>query len=302
MNKAKSVLARLLKLSQKRRVDYNYILSRYGIERLLCRFVHTSHADRFILKGAMLFLLWHEDSYRPTKDLDVLGLDQVDERDLFNIFREICLVEIPDDGIRFDPDSVLVEEIREGELYHGYRVKISAFLGTAKISIQVDVGLGDTLFPEPGEEEFPSLLDNHGPRVKVYPKEAVVAEKFDAIIAFGLRNSRMKDYFDIYMLAKDFDFEGGVLSKAIISTVIRRGRTIPISIPDGLTEEFFKDSEKKKQWDAFIGRSVPHYSKLSIKKVTTFLRSFFEPIIQSYALDVEFDATWLAGGPWNERE
>ena len=158
MNKSKSVLARLLNLSREKGENYNYLLTRYGIERFLCRLVKTSHADRFIIKGAMVFLLWYEDTYRPTKDLDVLGIGVINEENIVNIFRDICLAEVPEDGIIFDPDSIVTEEIREGEIYHGYRVKMQAFIDKTEISIQVDVGLGDSIFPEPKEQEFPSLL------------------------------------------------------------------------------------------------------------------------------------------------
>lgn len=302
MNKAKSVLARLHNISKNKQEDYNYLLTRYGIERLLYRLVQTSHADRFVLKGALLFVLWDEDTHRPTKDIDLLGMGPIDEQKLLEIFRDICKAEVPDDGVHFNPDSIVVEEIRQGEFYHGYRVKIRASLGTAEIRVQVDIGLGDTIYPEPVVKEFPPLLDEPGPDVKIYPRGTMVAEKFDTIIELGMRNSRMKDYFDLYILAKNFDFEGEVLAHAIVTTLLRRGRTLPFDNPIGLTEEFYNNLEKKKQWHAFLSRAAPNCMNVSLQEVITLLQIFFEKIIQVCLKGNKFEANWIAGGPWNVRE
>jgi len=301
MNKTKSVQARLLNLSKKQRTDYNYLLIRYGIERLIYRLMHTQYKDRFVLKGAMLFLIWHEDTYRPTKDLDFLGTGIIDENELLKIFKDIFAVEVPDDGIKFDPDHINIEEIRDGEIYHGYRINVRALLGTAKIGLQVDIGLGDAIFPTPTEQEFPSLLDSQGLIVKAYPKEAMLAEKFDAILALGLRNSRMKDYFDIYILVRDYDFDGKVLVQAIAATVLRRGRTLPSDVPTGFQEEFSNNPDKNKQWDAFLRRIGTKQVNTSLQETILFLRSFFEPIIHAWSKTAQFDAIWIAGGPWKER-
>ena len=297
---AQSVLDRLLKLARANREDYNRVLTRYGIERLLYRLTQTKHANRFVLKGAMLFMLWMRQNYRPTRDIDLLVFGEIGEKELSEIFREVCQVKTIDDGIVFHADSLRVEEIREGEIYQGQRLKIRGNLGNARIVVQVDVGVGDTIVPEPAEEVFPALLEFPAPKIRIYPRESVIAEKLDAIIALGLRNSRMKDYFDLWTLAINFEFKAQTLMEAIRETLVRRGRELPEDIPVGLQEEFVADRSKQAYWKAFLERAVPEQSSLELANVLAILREFFETPLSTLTGDSPTNAYWPAGGPWKK--
>ncbi|MFH1068708.1 MAG: nucleotidyl transferase AbiEii/AbiGii toxin family protein [Candidatus Glassbacteria bacterium] len=302
MNKAveQSVLDRLLNLARKNREDYNLVLTRYGIERLLYRLSLTKHSDRFALKGAMLFMLWMNRNYRPTRDIDLLGFGKIDQQVLSEIFREVCLVKTVDDGVVFNADYIRVEEIREGEIYQGLRVKIRGNIGNTRLAMQIDVGIGDVIVPEPTEEIFPTLLDFPAPRIHVYSRESVVAEKLDAIIVLGLLNSRMKDYFDLWTLASNFEFKAETLTEAIRATLYKRGRKLPESLPSGLKEEFAADSSKLTQWKAFIERAVPERPNLELADVLITLRDFFETPLRTLTGDSHSNMYWPPAGPWQK--
>jgi len=295
-----SVLDRLLSLARKNREDYNLVLTRYGIERLLYRLSQTKHADRFALKGAMLFILWMNRNYRPTRDIDLLGFGEIDQQLLSEIFREVCQVKTVDDGVVFHADSLTVEEIREGEIYQGQRIKIRGNIGNTRLAMQIDVGIGDVIVPEPTEQIFPTLLDFPAPRIRVYSRESVVAEKLDTIIALGLLNSRMKDYFDLWTLACNFEFKAETLIEAIRATLERRGRKLPESLPSGLGEEFAADSSKQTQWKAFIERAVPEQPNLELAGVLATLRDFFATPLRTLIGDSPPDLYWPPAGPWQK--
>ncbi|MCE5270102.1 nucleotidyl transferase AbiEii/AbiGii toxin family protein [bacterium] len=299
---AQSVLDRLLNLSRKNREDYNLVLTRYGIERLLYRLSQTKHADRFVLKGAMLFMLWMNQDYRPTRDIDLLGFGEIDQRMLSDIFREICQVSTVDDGVVFQADSIKVEEIREGEIYQGQRVKIRGNIGNTRLAMQVDVGFGDVIVPEPTEQIFPILLDYPAPRIRIYSRESVIAEKLDAIIVLGLRNSRMKDYYDLWTLVCNFEFGSKTLIEAIRATLVKRGRKLPESLPAGLGEQFAADSSKRTQWKAFIERAIPGRPVLELADVFHRLREFLEIPLCALTGDSFADWHWPPAGPWKKTD
>jgi predicted nucleotidyltransferase component of viral defense system len=295
-----SVLDRLLNLSRKNREDYNLVLTRYGIERLLYRLSQTKYADRFALKGAMLFMLWMNQDYRPTRDIDLLGFGEIDQRVLSEIFREVCQIKTVDDGVVFHADSITVEEIREGEIYQGQRVKIRGNIGNTRLVMQVDVGGGDVIVPEPTAQIFPTLLDYPAPRIRVYSRESVIAEKLDTIIVLGLRNSRMKDYYDLWTLVCNFEFNSQILAEAIRATLVRRGRKLPESPPAGMGEEFAADAAKRTQWKAFIERAVPGLPALELIDVLVKLREFFETPLGALTCDSLPDLYWPPAGPWKK--
>jgi len=195
---AASVRQCLLNRSRENNEDFNLILTRYGIERFLYRFSKSRHAKQFIVKGAMLFAIWRGETYRPTRNLDVLASGSASESRLADTVRAVCKTKVSPDGLVFDPDSVRVEEIRGNQEYPGLRVRMTAWLGNARISVQLDVGYGDAVTPEPLEQTYPTLLaDLPAPRVRVYPPETVVAEKLETIVRFGPVFSRMKDLYDL---------------------------------------------------------------------------------------------------------
>ena len=182
-------------------------LTRYAVERFLYRLSRSRHAEKFVLKGAVLFAVWARQPYRPTRDIDLLAWGDSSPDALRSLFQEICTIDVPDDALRFENDSIRISEIREEQDYPGQRVQLTAMLGKARIPLQVDIGFGDAVFPPPAVVRYPTLLDLPAPEIRAYPKEAVIAEKFQAIVALGRGNSRMKDYADLYTMAKDYGFE-----------------------------------------------------------------------------------------------
>lgn len=254
-NLAASIRARLLALAKQRGDDYNLLLNRFGLERLLYRLSTSAHADRFLLKGAMLFSLWYDDPHRPTRDADLLGFGQDDEAHLIAIFQEIAAIDAGD-GIQFAPDSVQAEAIREDSTYGGTRITLTGTLGSARCPIQIDIGFGDAVTPGPETVTFPALLDDiPPPTLRVYPVYTVIAEKYQAMVMLGLANSRMKDFYDLYVIAHRTALEATTLAGAIAATFARRGTAIPTQLPLPLTPEFATAPAKQQQWKAFLTRN-----------------------------------------------
>jgi hypothetical protein len=255
-NLAASVRQRLLNLTRERNEDFGLVLTKYGLERILFRLSQSQHRDVFILKGALLFELWTEQGYRPTRDADFLATGEKSLERFSQVFKGVSVEEVEDDGMRFDAESVKVERIKEDADYEGVRVTLMGYLDNARISIQIDIGFGDVVTPGPVEMEYPGLLDLPRARLLAYPKETVVAEKFEALVKLGMANSRMKDFHDLYTLASQFEFEGKVLAEAIRRTFDRRGTEFPANgVAFAFTEKFHNDENKIKQWKAFCKKN-----------------------------------------------
>jgi predicted nucleotidyltransferase component of viral defense system len=252
---AASVHARLLNRAKARGEDFNLILTRYALERFLYRLSLLPARETYWLKGAMLFSLWFDVPHRPTRDADFLGLGPMDAQALAQTVREICAM-TADDGMVFDAGSISVEDIREEARYGGLRVRLLGRLGNARCTLQLDVGYGDAVTPGPQEAVYPTLLDDQpAPRLRVYPRATVMAEKLEAITSLGMANSRMKDYFDLYALAREGLVDAPQLAHAIAATFERRGTRLPPHIPLGLRDEFAQDAAKLAQWKAFLGKN-----------------------------------------------
>ena len=296
-NIAASVWQRLLNLSKKRNEDPNLVFIRYAMERLLYRISRSKHSAQFVLKGAMLLTTWTGTPHRPTKDLDLLGLGDVSAGELRNIFGNICRTEIEPDGMEFNAESMQITEIREDLEYPGQRVRLEGRLGNARINLQIDIGFGDSVIPKPIEIEYPTLLDMPAPRIRAYPPETVVAEKFESMVARGISNSRMKDYYDMRLMAKEFQFNGNVLAEAIKATFARRGTAIPNSTPVALTEEFCSSTDKNTQWKAFLKTSKLDVN-LELSQVIDKIYKFLMPPTIAAENNKPFTKNWSAGGPW----
>lgn len=254
-NRAASIRARLKLHADATAQDFNAILTRYGLERLVYRLSVSEQAPNFLLKGALLFALWFDQPHRPTRDIDLLGFGSDDPELMAILFRTICTIEA-DDGIVFNVESVKAMETRLAENYGGVRVELEASLDGARIKLQIDIGFGDVVTPAAQEIAYPTLLsDVPAPKLRVYPRETVFAEKLEAITSLGLPNSRMKDYFDLLALARENAMDPESLAKAIAATFKRRGTGLPKGLPLGLTTEFSEDARKKKQWRAFVGKN-----------------------------------------------
>lgn len=252
---ARSVQVRLARHAKEIGVDPNLVLTRYGVERFLYRLSRSRHAERFVLKGALLLLAWLGETLRPTRDADLLGFGELTDDGLLTIFREVCGIPVEPDAATFDAGSVKVAPIRDGDAYGGRRITARGRVGTARLSVQVDVGIGDAVTPDPEWLEYPSLLGFPGPRLRAYPRESVLAEKLHAMVLLGARNSRMKDYFDVRALLREDALSPGELERAIAATFERRRTALPEGVPVGLSDEFARDASKQAQWKAFLDKN-----------------------------------------------
>ncbi|HFU74761.1 MAG TPA: nucleotidyl transferase AbiEii/AbiGii toxin family protein [Arcobacter sp.] len=292
-NIAASVQQRLLNLSRQRSEDFNFILTKYALERFLYRLSCSEFSDVFLLKGAMLFSIWQDKPHRPTRDIDVLGFIDNDIPHIEEVFKIICNLIVEDDGLIFLADTVKGKEIRETKKYQGVRITITAKLDKATVPIQVDIGFGDAVTPEPEYIEYPTLLDFSAPHLRVYTKYTVVAEKFEAMTSLGIANSRMKDFYDIWILMQRLDFEGSILCQAIKATFDRRMTELPRKAPLALSIDFAEDSSKQKQWQGFIKKN-----KLPIDAplvdIITQLKKFLMPPMLAAIEECEFSQIWRA--------
>lgn len=291
-NLAASIHARLAQLRTKTGEDYNVLLVRFTLERLLYRLSRSRHRDQFILKGAMLFAVWDSALHRATRDLDLLGFGQPTPERLTEIFRELCGVEVEADGVVYDPRSVTCEDIRAQDEYAGIRVKLRAMIGNAIVPVQVDVGFGDAMPVAPEEITFPVLLDMTAPKLRAYARETVVAEKLEAIVKLGMLNSRFKDYFDLHYLAQKFPFDGELLAKSIAATFERRGTAFPAGLPAGLTLMFSSDPAKIRGWQAFWRKTGLKGECPTLPNVVQLLVKFLVSPLEAASKKEPLAATW----------
>jgi hypothetical protein len=276
-NLAASIRDRLLNKARAEKLDYNLLLTRYALERMIYRLSISAERERFLLKGALLFDVWFDVPHRPTHDADFLGFGTAQIPQVAAVFRDICRIQV-DDGIVFDPESVKAVEIRKEANYAGIRVTLLGMLDNARCPVQADIGFGDAVVPGPDEVDYPVLLaDMPAPHLRVYPRYTVVAEKLEALTSLGMLNSRMKDYFDLWVLAKYSEFDRQILIRAVAATFERRQTGIPEGVPIGLSDEFANDSLKGKQWNAFLRKNAIDQKPLS--EIVTDLRDFLMPVL-----------------------
>jgi len=300
-NISASVRQQLLNLAKKRGEAFDMVLVRYALERLLYRISKSKWHDRFLLKGAMLFPLWYSVQYRSTKDMDLLGYGEGNVPSMLNTFKSICKLNVENDGISYLEENILGSEMREENKYQGVRMQLVATLSGARIPLQVDIAFGDMVIPDPEVALYPTLLDFPPPRILVYSKQSVVAEKFQAMVIFGIANSRMKDFYDLWVLASRTVFDGLTLSQAIKVTFERRKTTLPVKTPTPLTDLFAQDRAKKAQWESFT-RKKGLYEKEELSTVIELLRKFLMPPTLAAAKGEPLNLHWRAGGPWKSKK
>ena len=247
----------------------------------------------------MLFAVWANRVYRPTRDLDLLGYGDSSKQTLAKVFQEICLIDVEPDGLVFDAISVRASDIREDQQYGGCRVQLVANLANARINLQIDIGFGDVVTPKAEKIDYPTLLDFPSPRVWAYPREAVVAEKLQAMVALGMANTRMKDFYDLWIIASHFSFDGPSFVEAVKATFIRRGTQIPSDVPIALSETFAEDPGKATQWQAFLRRTGLEEKETELSQVITELRLFLVPPILAASKGETLTKSWVDGGPWS---
>lgn len=275
-NIASSVLARLKNIAKKNSMVYNEVLIRYGIERTLKRLERSSYVDSCVLKGGTMFLVWNGGlAFRPTMDADIEFRGEGSVENLQRVFTEVASMSgEEEDGLVIDDKTIKVEHIRDNDEYGGVRVNMIARIGVVRIPVQFDVGIGDAITPAPKKDYFPTLLDLDPPRLKVYPRETMIAEKFQTIVKRGLANSRMKDYYDLWKLSEDVVVDVEQLKSAITRTFERRETELPQTPPLGLSEEFANDSQKIVQWAAFLRKNRLDAGEYNFKDIVSLIRSF----------------------------
>ena len=294
-NLAHSVNARLKNLAIKERVSFEYILLRYALERFLFRLGRSSHAERFVLKGASVFSVWMGPIFRVTRDADLYCSGNSTPEFLLQCFREICQQNVQPDGIVFDLDSMKTSEIKKDQEYQGTRIVFSARIDQARVILQFDIGFGDSIFPAAEFSEYPVLLESEKPKIKTYPRYTVIAEKFEAMVTLGMKNSRLKDFFDIWLLSECFDFEFDVLRQAVERTFMRRETILPNRLPIALTEEFIADSMKQAQWKAFLRKVNPARRPDSLDAAARRITELVLPLLAG--TNIRF-TNWRAGQGW----
>lgn len=283
---AASVRQLLLNLAQTRNEDYNFVLTRYASERFLYRLSRSAHRAELILKGAMLFQLWSESPHRATKDLDLLASGDVSKEAIASKLLAICAIDVEMDGLLFDTSALIVSDISEDDRYVGVRAKFVAKLGSAKIAMQIDFGVGDAVTPAPMETKYPTLLEMPHPVIFAYPRETVVAEKLEAIVDLGMDNSRMKDYFDLWFIATTYPDDSETLALAVQRTFARRQQDLPQEVPIGLSNEFARDPAKQLQWEAFLARAIG--ASLSLADAVSEVRVFAMPVFAMASTSLGF--------------
>ena len=299
-NKVASVRAKLMNIARAEKIDFDFLLLRYFQERFLYRLAISEFSDRFILKGGLLLICLKMPKSRPTKDIDFLAKEiKNDPVKLGHIFRSITAISC-NDGVIFNSSSLISEQIKENAGYEGIRIKIDATLGQARKKLQMDIGFGDVIIPRAMRMEFPTLLEEKPPRIKVYSIESIISEKFEAMVKLAMVNSRMKDFYDIYTLSVSYNFQSDRLKKAIESTFYRRKTSIPDN-PLIFRLKFHRDEEKQRQWSAFLRKSRLHDVNQGFNEIMERITSFLKPIVVSIKDKNKENKIWDAiAGCWKK--
>lgn len=294
-NIAASVRARLQNRAREEGRPFQELLQYYGLERFLFRLSCSAYRDRFVLKGALMLRVWDAATPRPTRDIDLLAFTHNDIDEIRAIMVEVCGSD-EGDGVVFDAETVTAERIKEDADYQGVRIRFMGFLENARIPMQIDMAFGDVMHPAATIADYPTLLDAPAPTLRVYPRESVIAEKFQAMVHLGTLNSRMKDFYDVWLLSRQFDFDGASLAEAVVKTFENRGTEVQPE-PTAFTPAFYQAGDKGKQWTAFLRKSrladAPGFAA-----VVEHIRAFLAPVAVAAGGRAEFDRLWRAPGPW----
>lgn len=299
-NQAASVHQRLLNLARNSGRPFNDLLQFYAIERFLYRLAQSRYQDRLVLKGALMLLVWKTPITRPTRDIDLLGRMSNDLEAVRAVVADICGQPVEEDGLLFNPSTVTTERIAEDADYKGVRARFQGHLGKARIAMQIDLGFSDVITPAPVAISYPAMLGHASADLMAYSRETVIAEKLEAMVSLGQLNSRMKDFFDLWLLARTQDFEGQVVAEAISRTFTRRQTAVVID-PICFTDAFANDPAKIAQWAAFIRNGKLSGTPARFGEVTAAVRDFLRPVIEVVAGNGTFSAQWRAAGPWERK-
>ncbi|MFC1559054.1 nucleotidyl transferase AbiEii/AbiGii toxin family protein [Gemmatimonadota bacterium] len=296
-NIAHSIHQRLLNKAQQSDRPFNELLQYYAIERLLYRLSRSEYGDRFVLKGALLIATREAPMFRPTRDIDLMGRVSNSLDSVTAIFKEVCIQDVESDGIQWDIDRLSAERIAEEGMYEGVRVLIHGLLGNARINLHIDIGFSDEIIPGPSRLKYPVILDLPAPLIMGYSLESVIAEKFETMVRRGEVNSRIKDFYDIWFLAKHFDFIGSILTKAVSTTFSNRGTSMPVE-PVPLSSDMGQNEQKQKQWSAFRHRSRLKDGNEDFPSIIEEISVFLRPVVEAIVSGSQLDEQWQAPGPW----
>ncbi|MFP3984352.1 MAG: nucleotidyl transferase AbiEii/AbiGii toxin family protein [Desulfurivibrionaceae bacterium] len=296
-NLSASVHQRLLNKAKESSRPFNELLQHYAIERFLYRLSMTAYAEKFFLKGALMFSVWSGPWTRPTMDIDLLGQIDNSLETIVAAVKEACEVKVEADGLSFDPETVAAERIVEDAFYEGVRVRMQGLLGSARINLQVDIGFGDEIVPGSYRISYPALLDFPAPALKGYTMESTIAEKFQTMVKLGVLNSRMKDFYDIWMLSRSFNFKGEMLGHAIHRTFTNRNTPFNAA-PAIFHPSFIKDENNRRQWRGFVRKAKLADAPENFEGVVEAIRVFLEPITACLVQERSFHGIWHAPGPW----
>lgn len=294
-NVAASVRQKLANLAKESKRPFAELMQYYAMERFLYRLGRSEYKDRLVLKGALMFVAWGTPRSRATKDIDLLARTDNSVENLVALIQNICRIEVEADGLIFDPALVKGEKIKEDADYEGVRLLFQGKLEQARIHMQIDVGFGDSVTPAPAAIDYPVILDLPAPKLKGYPPETVVAEKFEAMVKLGMINTRMKDFYDLWLLSRQFDFDGETLSEAIRTTFTHRGTDLTTT-PTAFTAAFH--DEKQPQWRAFLSRTGLTGAPETLMDAVVSIKEFLVPIAEAGRADRKFSMRWKAPGPW----
>jgi len=297
-NKAASVHQRLKNVAHEIGRPFNEVLQYFAMERFLYRLSVSKHTDAFVLKGALLFRVWHASDSRATRDIDFLAYLNNAPDKLATVVHDIISIEVPDDGLIFDTDSIDAQRIKEDADYEGVRVRFLGYLGNARITMQVDVGFGDPIHPAPALIDYPTILDLPAPSLRGYPPETVIAEKVEAMVYLGRLNSRMKDFYDVWRMAQQFSFDGATLIEAMLRTFEAR-KTAAILFEE-LQAEILENQNIEKQWNAFVRKSQVEAPD-SFTEILTLIEVFLTPLLSALKDEQTMVYRWNAPGPWTRK-
>ncbi|MCE9668840.1 nucleotidyl transferase AbiEii/AbiGii toxin family protein [Myxococcus stipitatus] len=292
-----SVQARLMNRARETQRPFHELLQYFAMERFLYRLACSPYRARLILKGGLMLHVWKAPLARATRDVDFLGRMENSLESVARVVRDICGTEVEPDGMVFVSESLVVEHIREEAESPGVRARFLGLLGKVRLAMQLDIGFGDVVVPGPARLVYPTLLELPAPVLEGYSREAVVAEKFHAMVFLGALNTRMKDFYDVWLLSRRFDFEGGVLARAVDATFARR-ETRVVEGPVAFTDAFFESPQPKVAWSAFRKKSGLLHSPARLAEVVEGLRAFFDPVARACVARVPFESRWSPGGPW----
>ncbi len=296
-NFAASAYAKLKDIADEKKWNFMHLLIRYGTERFFYRLSVSPAAHQFVLKGGNLFVVWQNgNNSRPTIDSDMIYFGNAAPEHLHAIFKEAADSNAsPSDGMRYDGNSIEISSIREETEYGGTRIVLTGYLGNARIRLQFDIGVGDAITPPPELTDFPVLLNGPVPRLKVYPMATAIAEKAEVMVTRGIINSRLKDFYDLWLLSELFDHDYSMLCQAVRNTFDRRKVAMPVEMPEAWTPEFAANPLKATQWAAFLRKNKTVTAPADFAVVASRIAKFLVPV---FFPPIEIPAKWLAAQDW----